>query len=55
MIKFIAAGLWLCAATIGAVFFSFQMSGAGPTAEATPPLLGGLDYVKAADAFRCRC
>ena len=25
MIKFVAAGLWLCLVTIGAVFFSFQM------------------------------
>jgi hypothetical protein len=46
MIKFVAAGLWLCAATIGAVFLSFQMSSPqqGATEEA-PPLLGGLDYL----------
>ena len=46
MIKFVAAGLWLCAATIGAVFLSFQMSNPqqGATEEA-PPLLGGLDYL----------
>jgi hypothetical protein len=45
MIKFAAAGLWLCAVTVGAVFLSFQMSGASQNGEATPPLLGGLDYV----------
>jgi hypothetical protein len=46
MIKFVAAGLWLCAATIGAVFLSFQMSGAPEAAtEEAPPLLGGLDYL----------
>ena len=46
MIKFIAAGLWLCAATIGAVFYSFQSSVANPEGEAPAALLGGLDYVK---------
>jgi hypothetical protein len=45
MIKFVAAGLWLCAVTIGAVFFSFQMSTASSNPEPPPPLLGGLDYV----------
>ena len=47
MIKFIAAAIWICAATLGAVFYSFQMSAAKPaTEEAAKPLLGGLDYVK---------
>jgi len=46
MIKFIVAGLWLCAVTIGAVFYSFQWSGAKASAEPPPALLGGLDYVK---------
>lgn len=47
MIKFIAAAVWICAATLGAVFFSFQMSAAKPASEeASNPLLGGLDYVK---------
>lgn len=45
MIKFIAAGLWLCAVTIGAVVYSFQMSGE-KAPEPEPALLGGLDYVK---------
>jgi len=46
MIKFIVAGLWLCAVTIGAVFYSFQLAGAKATGEPDPALLGGLDYVK---------
>jgi hypothetical protein len=45
MIKFVAAGLWLCAVTIGAVYFSFQMSTASSNQEPPAPLLGGLDYV----------
>jgi len=47
MIKFIAAAVWICAATIGAVFYSFQSSSAKPaSAEHVQPMLGGLDYVK---------
>jgi hypothetical protein len=45
VIKFVAAGLWLCAVTIGAVFFSFPMSRDGESKEEPAPLLGGLDYV----------
>jgi hypothetical protein len=46
MIKFIAAGLWLCAVTIGAVFYSFQSAAEKTAPEPPAPLLGGLDYVK---------
>ena len=46
MIKFIVAGLWLCAVSIGAVIYSFQVAGAKATAEPAAALLGGLDYVK---------
>ncbi|WP_274627850.1 hypothetical protein [Arvimicrobium flavum] len=47
MIKFIAAAIWICAATLGAVFYSFQTSAAKPEGtEAVNPLLGGLDYIK---------
>ena len=46
MIKFIAAALWICAATVGAVIYSFQVAGARTTAEPDAALLGGLDYVK---------
>ena len=45
MIKFIAAALWICAATVGAVFYSYQAAGARGEGEAPKPLLGGLDYV----------
>src|SRR4051794_16322669 len=46
MIKFIVAGLWLCAVSIGAVIYSFQAAGARSNAEPEAALLGGLDYVK---------
>lgn len=46
MIKFIAAALWICAATLGAVFYSFQAAGDRAAAEPPKPMLGGLDYVK---------
>lgn len=45
MIKFIVAALWICAATVGAVFYSFQAAGARGEGEAPKPMLGGLDYV----------
>lgn len=45
MIKFIAATLWICAVTVGAVFYSFQASGARDEAAAAKRLFGGLDYV----------
>lgn len=44
MIKFIVAALWICAATVGAVFYSFQAAGEAADQPANP-LLGGLDYV----------
>ncbi len=47
MIKFVVAALWICAATVGAVVFSFQSSVETPaSAEKPAPMLGGLDYVK---------
>ena len=48
MIRFIVAAVWICAVTVGAVFFSFQAAGSrsGAATEPTPALLGGLDYVK---------
>jgi hypothetical protein len=46
MIKFIFAAIWICAATIGAVFYAFQSSSAKPAAEEKPAFFGGLDYVK---------
>lgn len=46
MIRFIVAAVWLCAVTIGAVFYSYQNASARLNAPAPPPLLGGLDYIK---------
>jgi hypothetical protein len=45
LIKFIAAAIWICVVTIGAVVYSFQTSGANADAKG-PALFGGLDYVK---------
>ena len=45
MIKFVAAAIWICVVTIGAVVYSFQTSGANADAKA-PALFGGLDYIK---------
>jgi len=46
VIKFIVAALWIVAATLGAVFYSFQAAASLPPAEDKKPMLGGLDYVK---------
>jgi hypothetical protein len=48
MIKFILAGLWLCAVTLGTVYWATVMTAkdAGAKAEQPPPYFGGLDYVK---------
>lgn len=46
MIKFIAAALWICIATVGAVFYSYQAAGERGVAEPPKPMLGGLDYIK---------
>ena len=46
MIKFVLAGIWLCAVTVGAVFFSFQSPAAKAVAEPEPASFGGLDYIK---------
>lgn len=46
MLKFVLAALWISIATVGAVFFSFQMSQARSEADPTPAFFGGLDYVE---------
>lgn len=46
MIKFVVAALWISAATVGAVFYSFQNSGRADGAQAAPAMFGGLNYVK---------
>ncbi|RUM97521.1 hypothetical protein EET67_12780 [Pseudaminobacter arsenicus] len=46
MIKFIAAAVWICIATLGAVFYAFQTSEAKMETAEAAGALGGLDYVK---------
>ena len=46
LIKFIGAAIWICAVTIGAVFYSFQTAGAKPEPPKPAPMFGGLDYVR---------
>ncbi|WP_274425795.1 hypothetical protein [Chelativorans sp. YIM 93263] len=46
MVKFVLAALWISVATVGAVFFSFQMSQAENSADPMPGFFGGLDYVR---------
>lgn len=46
MLKFLAAAVWICAATLGAVFYSFQAAGSHGDDAKPKPMLGGLDYVK---------
>ena len=46
MIKFAVAALWISAATLGSVYYSFNAARTqGEEAQAEPTLLGGLDYV----------
>lgn len=50
MIKFVVAALWIAAAAIGAVWFSFDRVQAKPAAAAqekqAATMLGGLDYIR---------
>ena len=46
MLKFVAAAVWICAVTLGAVFYSFQTTGSHEGDAKAKPFLGGLDYVK---------
>jgi len=46
MLKFLLVALWISAATLAAVFYSFQVSEARSNAEPPPPFFGGLDYVR---------
>ena len=43
MIKVIAIAVWVCAATLGAVFYSFQAAGDRGVGEKPKPMLGGLE------------
>ena len=47
MIRFVAAAVWICAVTVGAVFFAFSAANKSGEAEAAPaPYFGGVDYIK---------
>ena len=49
MIKFVVAALWLCAVTVGALFYSYQSAVTAAQASVEEPpsaMMGGLDYVK---------
>ncbi len=46
MIKFVIAACWLLAVALGAVIFSFSMSGPKTDSAPKPAFFGGLDYVK---------
>lgn len=47
MIRFIIAAIWICAVTVGSIFFAFSAARDTGEAEAAPaPYFGGLDYVK---------
>lgn len=47
MIRFVVAAIWICAVTLGSIFFAFSARDTGETEAAPPPFFGGLDYVKA--------
>ncbi|HEU4987576.1 MAG TPA: hypothetical protein VFT89_10980 [Rhizobiaceae bacterium] len=46
MIKFVFAAIWICAVTIGAVFYSFQTTQAKQNETPPAPFFGGLDFVR---------
>lgn len=47
MIRLVVAAVWICAVTIGSLFYAFQSSAAKTTEDGKPPaFFGGLDYVK---------
>jgi len=46
VLKFALAAIWICAATVGSIFFAFSASGPTPEGEPQPAYFGGLDYMK---------
>ena len=53
VIKFIAAAIWICAATLGAVFYSFQAAGERGVGETPKPTPGGSTTSRPTSS-RCR-
>jgi hypothetical protein len=45
MIKFVIAAIWIAAATVGSVYYSFNRAQSTASGEAPPPFFGGLDYL----------
>lgn len=46
MLKFVLVAIWISGATLGSVFYSFQLAQARKNAEPLPAFFGGLDYVR---------
>lgn len=46
MLKFAVAAIWICAATIGSMYYAFTSAAPPAEKEAPPEFFGGLDYVK---------
>lgn len=46
MIKLIAIGMWVCAVTLGSVYYSVYSATRPEAAEELPPLLGGLETIR---------
>jgi hypothetical protein len=46
MIRFILAAVWICAATVGAVVYSYQTSLAKQNEAPPPPFFGGMSTLK---------
>ena len=55
MIKFIVAAIWICAVTIGAVFYSFQMAGAKHEPPEPTRRCSAASTTSRPTSFRCRC
>lgn len=46
MIKLVLSGIWICALSLGSVYFSMQMATSKTGDKAPAPFFGGLDYVR---------
>lgn len=46
MLKLIISGVWICALSLGSVYFSMQMASSTPKTTEQNPYFGGLDYLK---------
>lgn len=46
MIKFVIAAIWICAVTVGSIFFAFSSTSEKTETAEPAPFFGGLDYIK---------